>query len=157
MRSNREQGKRNQAVGKKAEKIVANRLRSMGLKIVEPIGTPVRLTPYRSQYGKVIRGVFRVVFGDRVSGDIKAFVPGGRGVLCEVKYTGDIDRLQYSRLKDHQVEALWKCLEVGGLPLLAWVNDWGVFVMEWPLKDLRNGHRLSWMMSIAICGKVCND
>ena len=133
------QGRRNQAVGKEAEKLVIGVLQSHGLNMVEKIGTPVRMIPYRTNTGHKPRGVFRVIFGDQVSGDIRAFTPDGQGVLVEVKYTGDIDRFQFSRLEDHQVSSLWDCLKTGGLPLLAWVNDWGVHILRWPVTGFKKG------------------
>ena len=77
------QGRRNQAVGKEAEKLVIGVLQSHGLHMVEKIGTPVRMIPYRTNTGHKPRGVFRVIFGDQVSGDIRAFTPDGHSRWTE--------------------------------------------------------------------------
>lgn len=99
-----------------------------GYEMVEKIGTPVSLISHPR-----IKGFFRVIWGDMVSGDIRAIDPDtGRSVLAEVK-TYEHDRLQYSVLKKHQHEALRNHTRFNGISFLIWVHPQEIFIMQYPI------------------------
>ena len=89
--------KTEQLIGKHGQNIAASALSRIGIEMVEQIGTPVKLIPFSVQR----RDVFRVVFGEKVSGDHRGILCGGRSVLAETKTI--LDRcLRYSDLREHQ-------------------------------------------------------
>lgn len=117
-----------QTQGKHGQNEAASLLAGWGLAMIEQIGTPVKLIPYGAN-----KNIFRVIWGETVSGDHRAILPGGRSVLIETKTVYDRN-LRYSDLRPHQPERLSKHAAIGGLSLLCWVHDVkqnGVFVMEW--------------------------
>lgn len=114
-----------QLQGKHGQNLAASLLAAWGLPMVEQIGTPVKLIPHGAR-----RDVFRVIWGESVSGDHRAILPGGRSVLIETKTVYDRN-LRYSDLRTHQPTRLSMHAAIGGLSLLCWVHDNGVFVMEW--------------------------
>lgn len=115
-----------QIVGKHGEGLAMSALRSLGIEMVEKIGTPVRLHPVKTSRPNT----FQVIWGERVSGDHRGILPGGRSVLAETKTILDRN-LRYSDLREHQPERLSKHAELGGLSLLIWVHQSGVYIMEW--------------------------
>lgn len=132
--------KTEQRVGKAGENLVQRTLYSRGFLIPEKIGTPVRLISLTSRAISMLRrsgispkGIYRVIFGEKVSGDHRAVLPGGKSVLVESKTILDTDRLIYSKLRDHQPDALTAHAETGAVSLLAWVSSYGVFLMRWPV------------------------
>ena len=134
--------RREQQIGKAGEQLAENRLRSIGLEMIEKIGTPVRLIPLPEWVRQILRaagfspnGVFRVIFGETVSGDRRAIIPGaGTSVLIETKTILDRN-LRWSDLRDHQPDALSQHASLGGISLLVWVHIGGVFIMRWPIPD----------------------
>jgi len=126
--------KQQQQQGKAGEDLAASVLAARGLDCGEKIGTPVITT-----YAGEIRGrdVYFVARGEKVSGDRHGLV-NGIGVLVETK-TVSGDRLVYSKLRDHQPGALSRWAEAGGIALLVWVSDYGVFVMRWPVPGFMPG------------------
>jgi hypothetical protein len=120
--------RREQHIGRGGENIAAATLRQIGVLQVEKIGTPVHLIPVASPR----KNVYQVIFGEKVSGDHRGVLPGGRSVLAETKTI--LDRpLCWSDLRDHQPERLTNHHEAGGLSLLVWVHETGVFVLRWPI------------------------
>src|SRR5512143_1383787 len=117
--------KREDQIGKYGQTRAAVRLESMGLKMVEPIGTPVRLIPHPTA-----KGYYRVIFGQTVSGDHRAVGPGGRSVLAETK-TIMGRNLQWSDFREHQPGALSRHADLGGLSLVVWVAENGIYVIDW--------------------------
>ena len=116
-------GKVNQERGETAEIYVATTMRGMGFVAVEKIQTG----------WKVIWKNHRPVSAwpiEKVMGDIRALMPDGRGVLVEVKDRRD--KLIFSDLKKHQVEALNIYADNGAVALLAWVAD-SIYIMQWPI------------------------
>lgn len=104
-------------------------LKSRGVRMPEEISTPVILRPAR----KPIPGKptpFYVTYGEKVSGDHRGVLPGGRSVLAETKSMSG-ERLTYSDLREHQPGRLSEHAELGGLSLLIWASQYGTFVMEW--------------------------
>lgn len=117
-----------QLVGKHGQQEVASLLSGWGLAMVESIGTPVKLIPFSGR-----KDVFRVIWGETVSGDHRAILPGGRSVLIETKTVYDRN-LRFSDLRSHQPERLSLHAGIGGLSLLCWVSGMlksDIYVMEW--------------------------
>lgn len=114
-------------------------LRRLGIEMVEGIGTPVRLVPRGTIQG---RKVFDVIFGEKVSGDHRGILPGGRSVLAETKTVMDRN-LRWSDLREHQPGRLDEHAGFGGLSLLVWVHSKGVYVMKWPVDGFGPGNGLT--------------
>lgn len=123
-------GKRSQAYGSTGEDIAVLALRGMGVEMVEHIATPFATVARNKQ------GWIRIKYKERVSADIIGVMPGGRRVLAEVKSTNE-DRLVFSRLRSHQVEALDKNHELGAISLLVLVHPYGYCVMRWPIEGFK--------------------
>lgn len=141
-------GRKSQQLGEQGELLAENRLRAIGLEMVEKIGTPVRLIRLPTRTIKVLslsginpKGISRVIFGEKVSGDRRAIIPGsGRSVLIETKTILDRN-LRWSDLRDHQPGRLDRHYELGGLSLLVWVHKTGIYILRWPVPDF--GYRKS--------------
>jgi hypothetical protein len=115
-----------QQVGKHGQQQAASYLSGLGLEMVEPIGTPVTLLPFGGR-----KDVFRIIFGERVSGDHRALLSDGTSVLIETKTVYD-GNLTYSHLREHQPERLSRHAGIGNaLSLLVWVHHSGIYVMRW--------------------------
>lgn len=129
MSRNRWQGLRNQKRGAAAEDVAAAQLRILGVEQVEKVHTAWKVIEWVNRAA----GLARVVPAEKVSGDYVGIMPGsGRRVLAEVK-TGDDGRLQWSRIKPHQHEALRLNHAFGGVSLLVWITPEGdVHVMSYP-------------------------
>lgn len=148
--SKKEQGKRNQRIGNAGEEFVANALSGRGLDMVEKVGTPVRLIPVedRARLALNRKGVrtsdlFHVKFGEKVSGDRRAIIGGmGISVLIEVK-TRLTSKLSVSDFEAHQLPALEEHDRLGGLSLIAWVHESGVYVMRAPIPGFEKYKPLS--------------
>lgn len=137
----RQRNTRNARKGKAGEVAAEYALEQLGFKMIEKIGTPIIILGKPKRSGKALSG--RFLFGEKVSGDRRAIEPGtGRSVLIEVKTCAD--KLQFSKLRDGQPEALTKHAELGGLSLLVWVeeSEHAVYVMEWPIDGFRSGTSL---------------
>jgi len=126
-------GRRSQRAGDIGETIAEMTLRMKGLKLVADMPTPFKVVAR-----KVFRNTewVRIIYSAKVQGDIRAVVPGGRSVLAEVK-AHENDRLIYSKLKYHQVDALTRHHEEGGLSLLVWITYGNVFTMLWPIPGFK--------------------
>lgn len=115
-----------QSIGKHGQKQAASFLEGFGLLMVEPIGTPVTLLPAGTR-----KDVFRVIWGEKVSGDHRALLPDGSSVLIETKTVID-GNLTYSHLREHQPERLSRHASIGqAVSLLVWVHSFGIYVMRW--------------------------
>lgn len=129
--------RREQHIGSAGQNVAAGALARLGIEMVEKIGTPVLLRPVGSQ-----KNVFRVTFGEKVSGDHRGILPGGRSVLAETKTILDRN-LRWSDLREHQPDRLRQHAALGGLSLLVWVHDSGVYVMQFPLDGFMEGKSIS--------------
>ena len=129
MSKQRWSGLRNQKSGAIAEDIAAAQLRILGVEQVEKVHNAWKVIGWANREA----GLAHVVPAEKVSGDYVGILPGsGRRVLAEVK-TGDDGRLQWSRLKPHQHEALKLNHAFGGVSLLVWITPEGdVHVMSYP-------------------------
>lgn len=127
-----------QSVGKHGQNLAASHLSQIGIEMVEQIGTPVKLIPISQQR----KDVFRVVFGEKVSGDHRGILRGGRSVLVETKTILDRN-LRYSDLREHQPGRLTDHADFGGLSLLVWVHHTGVYIMEWPIEGFVEGKSIT--------------
>jgi hypothetical protein len=125
-----------QRTGKQGENLAESTLLGLGIEQIEKIGTPVLLIPSR------YKGLFKVVYGEKVSGDRRGILPGGRSVLIEVKTILD-HNLTYSELKPHQHAGLKAHADFGGLSLLVWIHNSGVYVMEFPISGFIPGTSLT--------------
>lgn len=115
-----------QRIGKHGQQQAASYLSGIGLEMVEPIGTPVTLIQTGTR-----KDVFRVIWGEKVSGDHRALLPDGTSVLIETKTVID-GNLTYSHLREHQPERLSRHASIGrAVSLLVWVHHSGIYVMRW--------------------------
>lgn len=129
--------KREQNIGNHGQVLAASILSGMGIQMIEKIGTPVLLIPVGER-----KDIFRVVWGEKVSGDHRGILPGGRSVLVEVKTILDRN-LRWSDLRDHQPDKLAEHASHGGLSLLVWVHASGVYAMRFPIPDFCEGGSIS--------------
>lgn len=127
-----------QLIGKHGQNVAASALSRIGIEMVEEIGTPVKLIPVSAQR----HDVFRVVFGEKVSGDHRGIIDGGRSVLAETKTILDRN-LRYSDLRAHQPGRLTSHKEFGGLSLLVWVHNSGTYIMRWPIEGFVAGKSIT--------------
>lgn len=118
--------KHSQRIGAAGEQQAAKALHRIGVRMVEKIGTPVKLTPVQGMHS----GVFRVRWGEKVSGDHRGVAPGGISVLAETKTILD-RRLRWSDLRPHQPERLSQHEGCSGISLLVWVSERGIYIMHW--------------------------
>ena len=127
--------KREHTVGKQGQGLAADALARLGVEMVEKIGTPVIMIPKGTVHSVP---VFQIIFEEKVSGDHRGTLRGGRGVLAETKTILDRN-LRYSDLRPHQPERLSEHDLLGGLSLLVWVHSLGVYVMQWPIRGFVSG------------------
>lgn len=113
-------------IGKIGQEQAAAALRRIGVNMVEKIGTPVKIIPAR------VKGTYTVVWGEKVSGDHRGILADGTSVLAETKTIMDRN-LVWSDLREHQPERLDQHAEFGGVSLLVWVHNSGIYVMRWPV------------------------
>jgi hypothetical protein len=123
-----------QRIGRAGQNVAAAALSRLGVELVEEIGTPVRLVPAHAHR----KDVFRVSFGEKVSGDHRGILPGGRSVLAETKTILDRN-LRFSDLRDHQPGRLTAHADFGGLSLLVWVHQSGTYILQWPVPGFISG------------------
>jgi len=128
--------RREAKLGRAGEQHAANAVRSLGVEMVEEIGTPFTIT--RTKPGNWYQGFF----GKKVSGDTRGVLPGGRSVLVETKTILDRN-LQFSDLRTHQPERLTQHAELGGWSLLVWFHSTGIYIMEWPISDFHHGESIT--------------
>ena len=127
-----------QRIGRAGQSVAASALSRIGVELVEMIGTPVHLSPASDMR----KDVFRVRFGEKVSGDHRGILPGGRSVLAETKTILDRN-LRFSDMREHQPARLKDHSDMGGLSLLIWVHSSGVYIMQWPVSGFIPGKSLS--------------
>jgi len=126
--------KQQDTVGKIGQKRAARALQRLGVHQVEKIGTPAKYIPFSKEHP----GVYHVIFSEKVAGDHRGILPGGRSVLAEVKTI--LERpLRYSDLREEQPAALQEHADNGGLTLLIWVHVTGVYIMQWPVPGFGPG------------------
>lgn len=122
-------GKHSQAKGKRGESVAERLLRQKGVLMVEKIATPVKIVDSKRTRG---RQWHRIVWGEKVSGDRRGLLPGGRRVLAEVKSRQH--NLRWSDFQAHQIEALNENHAHGGLSLVVYIHPQVHVVMEWPME-----------------------
>lgn len=140
-----------QQIGKRGQDLAAAALRQLGIEMVEQIGTPVILIPADKRNRS-----FCVVWGEKVSGDHRGILPGGRSVLAETKTILDRN-LRWSDLREHQPERLSEHARHGGLSLLVWVHRTGVHVMRWPVVGFAPGEGMSPEFAMAVASITRQD
>ena len=122
---------RNKKVGNQVEQVAIQRLRYLGVRMVDKINdswNPIRRDPATGLW-------LCQKTGGQLQGDIKGILPGGQAVLCECKYRKD--RLPYSALEAHQRKNLNECLELGAVPLLFWHSGAATYLLPWPLPGFK--------------------
>lgn len=121
------QQSRNRKQGNAGELLVRRQLELRGVLLVEKIETGWGIV--RGKGGRIVSAYPL----EKVAGDFRGVLPGGRSVLVEAKTTEGT--LPYSQLKNHQHKALKAHHDAGGLSLVAWVYDVerdGVLIFEYP-------------------------
>lgn len=127
--------KREDDIGKHGQNLARSVLDGLGIECLEKIGTPIKAIPM----GKV-RGqeVWQVIWGEKVAGDHRGVLPGGRSVLIETKTIVERN-LVWSDFREHQPGKLSAHDNMGGLSLVVWVHSPEVYVMEWPITGFGPG------------------
>lgn len=127
--------RQSQRTGAKGEEIAERALRAYGIEMVEQITTPFVIT------NKMKGGWVKIKRKKKVSGDRRGVMGDGSGrrVLAEVKSTSG-DRIQWSRLEDHQVRALDKNNRLNAVSLLVVsFTAVGTYVLRWPVRGFGPG------------------
>lgn len=140
---------RNRKVGEASEEVVAGRLRDLGALQVVSIDVGWRIQ--RQPGGKIIGATPKA----KVAGDVRCVLPGGRSVLCEVKWTSAVAPgaplvLNYGRLDKQQVDRLNEHHQAGALSLLAWVSPGTCFLLRWPVAGFRPRSSLSFQAAAGL-------
>jgi hypothetical protein len=131
-------GRSSQQRGEAGEMLVRAELEALGLAMIEKINNGWQVI----RTGRKITGAYPLA---KVSGDFIAIIPGsGRKVLAESKWR-DQSKLKYSDIEQHQRDALYENMEMGGLSLVAWVNEGIVKVFRWPYDGFTSGTSLDWV------------
>jgi hypothetical protein len=118
-------GRRRMRTGIVGQNVIEWRLREIGVLMVEAVNTPWKIM----RVGGRITGA---IPQEKVSGDFRGILPGGRSVLVEVK---TFDRLTFGAFKKHQHDALNDHHRLGGVSLVGWVCGSEQFILRWPLPD----------------------
>jgi hypothetical protein len=126
-------------LGQAGEQWAMAAVRGLGVEMVEGIGTPVKIIGTKVIHG---RKWHQIVFGEKVSGDTRGVLPGGRSVLVETKTIMDRS-LRWGDLRPHQPERLSQHAALGGWSLLVWVHSSGIYILEWPISDFRHGKSIT--------------
>lgn len=121
----------------------AHALAALGLRCVQEIATPTKKIPHPK-----IKGYYRIIYGAKVAGDHHGVLPGGRGVLVEVKYTSGNENLAWSQFEPHQPLGLSAWADTGALALVVWVMPRGIWILEWPIPGF-DGPRKSITLEMA--------
>ena len=125
-------GKQNKAQGDIAERLIRRELDHLGFVMIEKLHNAWFISKIVKRGGK--SRLLAWIYPAKISGDYKAVDPqNGKSVLVEVKSTSG--RLQYSRIEDHQRQALDDHHAAKGISLLGWYEkETGqIFVMRWPI------------------------
>lgn len=120
---NRAAGRRRALSGIVGQNVIEWRLREIGVLMVEAVHTPWKVQRVN---GKIVGAIPQ----EKVSGDFRGILPGGRSVLVEVK---NFETLPYGAFKKHQVDALNAHHANGGVSLVGWVCGSENFLLAWPL------------------------
>ena len=126
-------------IGNAGEEIAAQVLGRLGVHMVEEIATPIKIIEKKMFFGQ---WWYRILWKKKVSADHNGILEDGRRVLAEVKTISD-KNLVWTDLKPHQPGRLSMNAEYGGLSLLVWVHNSGVYVMRWPVPGFRKGHGIT--------------
>lgn len=126
-------GKRSRDIGVIGETLTRSALQIAGLAEIERVHTPFKII--RNSRGQIINAVPE----QKVSGDFRAVDPtNGKSVLVEAK-TRSGDRVIWSDLEDHQVEALNGHVKAGAIALLSVVLEDKAILLEWPVPGFGPG------------------
>lgn len=134
-------GPENQKVGEAGQQQGAGALRRAGVEQVEHIGTPIKRIPHPDKKWAAL-GYARIIYGERVAGDHRGVLPGGRSVLAEIKTVFE-GNLLWKHFKPHQPDKLTAHAEAGGLSVVVWVGPRGAMILRWPIPGFRKGKGLT--------------
>lgn len=137
----RAMAKFSQAKGECGEEFFKPILTRMGLRMAKKIHTPYKLL----YFGKLLKSAFPL---EKVEGDIRGILDGGRSVLAECKFYDE--KLLFSCLKAHQFRALGEHYVHGGLSLLCWRWNNGHSIMRWPVPGFLPGTSLSTVRALEL-------
>jgi len=126
-------------LGKAGEEHAMRAVEALGVEMVERIGTPFKIIKTKIIYNSTW---YQIVWGEKVSGDTRGILPGGRAVLIETKTILDRN-LRWSDLRPHQPGRLSQHAELGGWSLLVWVHSTGIYILEWPISDFYHGKSIT--------------
>ena len=132
--------------GSAGEDIAAALLVELGVKMVADVATPFAIIGRHQRDKRYVR----IVYKEKVMGDINGQLENGIRVLAEVKSRKD-DRLTIGALSDGQINALNECVKWNGLALVVWIAPHGNYVIEWPVPDdlWKKGKRLTIDVAVA--------
>lgn len=137
-------GRKSTKLGQAGEKLTHYALNQMGFERIQRIHTGWKVVRF------IRKGIAKVVPHAKVDGDFTAIEPGtGRAVLVEAKLRAE--KLRFSDLADHQVEALNAYKGAGALAYVAWISDLAVYVMPWPCLQPRQALTDEQAKEIALC------
>lgn len=127
--------------GKAGQEAVKRFLATKGAICVEEVATPV----ITRRIGKL---TVVVGYKEKVSCDFYCQLPFGDEtkyyVPCKIEVkTCDDDKLDHSRLDDHQADALHRW-SIGGYSFVAWVRGDGVAMFKYPMPEFRKGKSITW-------------
>lgn len=132
-------GKASQDLGAHGEALCRALLARHGFVRIERIQTGWKVLFKYEGDKRVVKDAFPL---EPVEGDFIAMEKGtGRKVLAEAKATED-DRIIFSRLEDHQVEALDGTVAEGGLAFLIVIIQGKGSMISWPIPEFKKGKAL---------------
>ena len=132
-------GKASHDLGIVGETICKTLLARHGFVRIERVHTPWKVL-FKNEGGRrVVKEAFPL---EKVEGDFIAMEKGtGRKVLAEAKATED-DRIIFSRLEDHQVDALNGTVAENGLAFLIVIIQGKGSMISWPIPEFKKGKSL---------------
>ena len=135
-----DRGRASQDLGEAGEAIARAILARHGVREVERVHTPWKVLWGRDEHGRrSVKDAFPV---EKVSGDFIGIIgTSGIKVLVECKAT-DGDRIEFSRLEDHQVMALNRNHEHGAVSMLFLLIQGRAFLLRWPHPGFKHGTSL---------------
>ena len=139
--------KERQRNGARAEEAVARALANRGFQMIEKIEVPWSVDRAGKRYARAkVSGDFRAVDPLRVRLSPGVEIDLGRSVLVEVK-KHDM-RLPWSAFRPHQIDALKRHRDLGGLSIVAWVDRGEILLIDWDVieqKGFAPGNSILWV------------
>lgn len=133
-------GRLNRAKGEVTQTCFQWRLLALGVQMVETVHSAWIVTRVK---GKIVGAKP----AQKVNGDFRGVLPGGRSVLVEVKSR---EHLVFSDLEAHQVRGLDAHRAAGGLSMLGWQWPGGDALMVWPVVGFGPGKGMTPAQALAL-------